>query len=267
MNLTDEDFSRIVTHIKDEYGIDLRQKRLLVEGRLAYTVRSYGFKSFKEYIDFVLSDRKDEKYISFINKLTTNHTYFMREMEHFDYFMNEILPYIEKTVTDKDVRIWSAGCSYGHEPYNLAMCIDEYFGERKPMWDLKILATDISSKALTAAKKGIYKDSELYEVPPDWKNKYFTRYDDKHYQVVDSIRKEVVFKYLNLMEDFNHKKPFDLILCRNVMIYFDAETRAKLIDKLYEETKPGGFLLIGHAENISKNTKFEMIKPSIFRKQ
>ncbi len=267
MKLTDEDFRIIVTHIKNEFGIDLSHKRLLIEGRLAFTVNALGFNNFHEYIVYVMGNKSSEDYKNFLNKLTTNHTYFMREWDHFQYLMDVVLPYIEKTVVDHDVRIWSAGCSFGNEPYNLAMCIDKYFGERKGDWDLKILATDISTKALTAAKTGIYKASALEEMPPDWIVKYFKKVDNEHYQVIDSIRKEVVFRYLNLMEDFNHKKPFDLILCRNVMIYFDSDTRTRLIDKFYEETKPGGYLFIGHAENITKNTKYTMIKPSIFRKQ
>ena len=118
----------------------------------------------------------------------------------------------------------SAGCSFGNEPYNLAMCIDEYFGERKAKWDLKILATDISSKALLSAKNGVFKAEDLNDIPKHWLTKYFIKLPDNQYKICDTIRKEVVFKYFNLMDEFSHKKPFDLILCRNVMIYFDTPT-------------------------------------------
>lgn len=266
MKLTDQEFIRIVNYIKDTYGINLSQKRLLIEGRLAYTVSSMNFNNFNDFFDAALKDKNSDLYNILISKLTTNHTYFMRENEHFDFFMNVILPQLEKTVLDHDVRIWSAGCSFGNEPYNLAMCIDEYFGERKADWDMRILATDISARALTAAKQGIYKASELEDIPPHWKTKYFTKVGDDQYKVVDKIRKEVVFKYFNLMEDFEYKKPFDLILCRNVMIYFDAKTRNKLVEKFYEATKIGGYFFIGHAEHISKESKYKIVKPSIFIK-
>ena len=266
MKLTDEDFMKIVKHIKDNYGINLIQKRLLIEGRLGFTVMEKGFVCYKDYIDYILKDTESEDYRIFLNKLTTNHTYFMREQEHFEFFIKTVLPHIENTVKDRDVRIWSAGCSFGNEPYNLAMYIDEYFGERKSSWDLKILATDISSKALLAAKEGIYKVADLNDIPPHWLDKYFIKVDSQNYQICDKIRKEVAFKYLNLMEDFNHKKPFDLILCRNVMIYFDAVTKDRLVDKFFDETKDDGYLFIGHAENLSKNCKYHLIKPSIFQK-
>lgn len=267
MRLTDEEFARIVQYIKENYGINLIQKRLLIEGRLSFTASSMGCNTFTEYFDEVLKNKSSEKYNLLISKLTTNHTYFMRENDHFEYIKNVILPHIEKTVKDRDVRIWSAGCSFGNEPYNLAMCIDEYFGERKIGWDLKVLATDISSRALLSAKQGVYKASELADIPQHWLKKYFIKEDEERYRITESIRSQVVFKYLNLMEDFNHKKPFDLILCRNVMIYFDTKTRDELVEKFYDVTKPGGYLLIGHAEHISKDSRYKTIKPSVFIKE
>lgn len=264
--LTDNDFMRIVNHIKQNYGIELIAKRLLIEGRLGYTVKKNKFKDFADYIDYALSHRDSDIYQEFVDKLTTNHTYFMREKDHFDTVTNLILPYIEKTVTSKDVRIWSAGCSFGNEPYNLAMVIDDYFKERKQGWDLKILATDISERALGHARAGIYTESDIEDLPSLWKKKYFRKLDDGRFQVTDYLRNQVVFKYLNLMEDFNHKKPFDLILCRNVMIYFDTDTRDNLVEKFYQNTKVGGYLLIGHAENVSVKSRYTMIKPSVLRR-
>lgn len=266
MHLTDQDFIRIVEYVKDRYGINLIKKRLLIEGRLYFTVKNKGYESFKEYIDHVFANPDGEEMTEFINRITTNHTFFMREKQHFDFLMSTVLPYLERTVSDRDLRIWSAGCSFGHEPYNLAMYIDEYFGERKKLWDTKILATDISKRAIIAAKAGIFNDIAIKELPEKWQKKYFKKLNDNEYQIVDEIRKEVVFKYFNLMEDIVAKKPFDLILCRNVMIYFDNETKEKLIQKFYNALKPGGYLFIGHAENISKNTKFKQVMPAIFKK-
>lgn len=266
MNLTDQDFIRIVEYVKEKYGINLIKKRLLIEGRLYFTVTSQGYKSFKEYIDFVFSNPDGAEMTNFINRITTNHTFFMREKQHFDYLMSTVLPYLERTATDMDLRIWSAGCSFGHEPYNLAMYIDQYFGDKKNLWDTKILATDISQKALTAAKKGIYKDTVISELPIDWQKQYFKKINDTDYQIIEKIRKDVVFKYFNLMEDIIAKKPFDLILCRNVMIYFDSETKEKLIQRFYDAMKPGGYLFIGHAETITKNINFKQVLPAIFQK-
>lgn len=266
MNLTDQDFIRIVEYVKENYGINLIKKRLLIEGRLYFTITNQGYKSFKEYIDHIFSDPGGSEMTNFINRITTNHTFFMRESQHFDYLMSTVLPYFEQTVTDKDLRIWSAGCSFGHEPYNLAMYIDEYFGSKKKLWDTKILATDISQKALAAAKKGIYKDNVISELPAAWQEKYFSKISDTDYQIIEEIRTEVVFKYFNLMEDIIAKKPFNLILCRNVMIYFDSDTKEKLIQRFYDVMKPGGYLFIGHAETITKNTKFKQVLPAIFQK-
>lgn len=266
MNLTDQDFIRIVEYVKDRYGINLIKKRLLIEGRLYFTVTNQGYKNFKDYIDHVFSNPDGEEMTNFINRITTNHTFFMRERQHFDYLVSTILPHLERTVTDKDLRIWSAGCSFGHEPYNLAMYIDDYFGATKNLWDTKILATDISKKALGIAKSGIYKDTVISELPIQWQEKYFTKISNTDYQIIEKIRKDVAFKYFNLMEDIVPKKPFDLILCRNVMIYFDSETKEKLIKKFYDAIKPGGYLFIGHAENITKNTQFKQVMPAIFQK-
>jgi len=267
MKLTDEDFNRIVTFIKQNYGINLIQKRLLIEGRLQFTVKEKGLDCYKDYIDLVMNDKTGQEVTHFLNKLTTNHTFFMREKEHFEFLRDTLMPYFEKTVKDKDLRIWSAGCSFGNEPYNVVMLIDEYLGEKKKQWDYKILATDISNNALSVAKQGIYKKTDLSDIPPHWINKYFTKIDDQTYQVTKEIRDQVVFKYFNLMDDIVAKKPFDLILCRNVMIYFDSLTREKLIDRFYNATKTGGYLYIGHAESISKNNKYKVVKPAIYKKE
>jgi len=267
MKLTDEDFNRIVQFIRQNYGINLSQKRLLIEGRLQYTVKEKGFTCYKDYIDFVLKDTTGAEITLFMNKLTTNHTFFMREKDHFDFLNNTLLPLFEKVNKDREIRIWSAGCSFGNEPYNLLMYIEDYFGEQKRGWDYKILATDISQKALTFARKGEYKKADLNDIPAHWLEKYFVKVDDQTYKITKEIREQVVFKYFNLMDDISFKKPFDLILCRNVMIYFEADTREALVNRFFNATKDGGYLYIGHAENISKNNKYIMVKPAIYVKK
>ncbi len=266
ITLTDADFLRIVEYIKTHYGINLEKKRILVEGRLVNTVTSKGFTSFRAYLDTILTGESSPELEQFVNKLTTNHTFFLREPEHFDFMKSTVLPYIERTVTDKDARIWCAASSTGQEPYTMAMTIDEYFGPRRQGWDLKILATDISTKVLAEAYAGIYTAEMMEGVPQEWMDKYFIRMDDGKFRVCDRIRKEIVYKQFNLMNEIRYKKPYDLISCRNVMIYFDTETKNNLIERLYDCIKPGGYLFIGHAENVPKNTRFEFIQPAIYRR-
>lgn len=267
LKLADEDFIRLTSYIKTHFGINLTQKRLLIEGRLGNTITSMGFKDFKSYIDFALNDPTGNETITLINKLTTNHTFFMREPMHFEFFRETVLPYLEQTVKDKDFRIWSAACSSGDEPFTLAMTMDDYFGNRKSQFDCKILATDISENVLSKAREGIYPADSLTDLPAEWKSKYFKRLPDGRYEIIDRIKDEVVFREFNLMDKIVYKKPFDLILCRNVMIYFDMPTKVSLVNRFYDATKPGGYFFIGHAETISKeDTKYKYVKPAIYRK-
>ncbi len=265
-SLTDADFHRLVDYMKSNYGINLEKKRVLIEGRLGSIVRNMGFGSFKEYIDYALNDPSGNEAITLVNKLTTNHTFFMREPEHFEYLKTVVLPYIERSVKDRDVRIWCAAASTGQEPYTIVMVIDDYFGERRAGWDLKILATDLDTDVLKKAKAGIYPEESLSDLPDTWRRKYFDKIDDGMYQVTARLRDEVVFKKFNLMDPITYKKPYDLILCRNVMIYFEPETKNQLIERFYDCTKDGGYLFIGHAENISKQTRYKYIKPAVYRK-
>ena len=267
LKLTDNDFLRLVEFIKTNYGINLEKKRVLIEGRLTGIVSSSGFDNFTDYINYALSDSSGKESIRLVNKLTTNHTFFMREPEHFKFLESTVLPYIESSVRDKDARIWCAASSTGQEPYTIAMTIDEYFGGRKSGWDTTILATDLDTDVLRTAKAGVYSKDMLEGLPSKWVDKYFQRIDSENYQVIERIRNEVVFKKFNLMDPIVCKKPFDLISCRNVMIYFDAETKNALIERFYDVTKKGGYLFIGHAENVSRDTRYSYIKPAIYRRE
>ncbi len=267
VTLTDSEFEQISGYLKQDYGINLTKKKTLIESRMASTLGEKGFSNYTDYFQFVLSDKSKKEISLLINKLTTNHTYFYREEEHFRYFQTVLLPEFEKTNRDREIRIWSAGCSSGEEPYTLAMVIADYFGLNKTQWKTKILATDISLKVLDKAQKGIYTEDSLQNLPAAWKTKYFEPVDEKNYQVKQAIRDEVVFKQLNLMDNFVFPKKFDLILCRNVMIYFDLPTKQKLVEKYYNTTKTGGDLFIGHAETITREaSKFKYIMPAIYYK-
>lgn len=266
IKLTDEDFLRLVSFVKINYGINLENKRILIEGRLSRIVEEKGYKDYKSYLDAAFQDVTGKEMVTLVNRLTTNHTFFMREPEHFEYLKTVILPYIERSVADRDVRIWCAASSTGQEPYTIAMTIDEYFGDRKKDWDCKILATDISTDVLRKAKAGIYTAEMVKDVPPAWLQKYFTELPDGRYQVIERIRNEVVYKQFNLMHKIVYKKPFDFISCRNVMIYFDMDTKNRLVERLADALKPGGYFFIGHAENIQRSQRLQFIKPAVYRK-
>ena len=266
LHISQEDFEKLTTFIKKNYGLDLSEKKVLIESRLSNYIMDSGYCSFEEYLPTLYNDYMGNEIANLINRLTTNYTYFMREHKHYEHFVNVFLPYAEKNIRNHDICIWSAGCSFGNEPYNLAICLEEYFGFRHKIWDSKILATDISFNALRMAKRGVFTEKAVSELPELWKMKYFDRQPNSTYQVKDEIRNNVVFKYHNLMEEINFKKKFDLIVCRNVMIYFDEDTKRNLIKRFFEVTDEGGYLYIGHAESMPKDTGYEYVKPAIFRK-
>lgn len=268
VQMSDQEFMTLTKYIKDHYGINLTKKRVLIEGRMSSVLRSRNIPNFKAYLDILFNDKTGAEMTTLLNKLTTNHTYFLRENEHFNYLAQEALPYLERVHgNDHSLRIWSAGCSSGQEPYTIAMALNEYFGTRRSLWKIQLLATDISVNVLTKACNGIYENESLNDVPQLWKTKYFKRLPDGNFQVSDSIRKSVDFRTLNLMDPFRFRKPFDIIFCRNVMIYFDLPTKEALIRRFYQATVPGGYLFIGHSESLSKeNCPYDYIVPAVYRR-
>ena len=268
INITDKEFWQIVDLLKSSYGINLTQKKTLVVGRLQNYLRSNQFNSFSEYYDHVVNDKTGEEVTQLLNRLTTNYTYFLRESEHFDYFKSTVLPYIASIDNRKDMRIWSAACSSGEEPYSIAMFIDEFLGPDRSGWDAKILATDISERVLSLAAEGIYLTESLEPLKPAWRSLYFNRLDGEYSQVVDRLRSEVIFRKFNLMERYMpFKKKFHIIWCRNVMIYFDLKTKNELVERFYDITEPGGFLFIGHSESVNRgDTRYKYVMPAIYRK-
>jgi chemotaxis protein methyltransferase CheR len=229
----------------------------------------FGFQSFSEYYNYVIGDKTGRAAVTLINKITTNHTFFMREADHFFYFRDNVLPYLNTNVKDRDLRIWSAGCSSGEEPYTLVMLMDEYFGRDASLWDKKVLATDISSKVLEQAQAGIYDNTGLAQLPPGWKLNYFHKLDPDRSVVIDRIKEELIFRRFNLMtQAFPFRKKFHVIFCRNVMIYFNHETKMELVNKFYDLTEPGGYLFIGHSEALNREqTKYRYVMPAVYRKE
>lgn len=265
MEIKEEDFNALAGFIKKSFGLNLFSRKIMVQSRLENYVLESGYKSFDEYFEHLFKGETNGEIANLINRLTTNYTYFMREINHFEHFKNEFLPWAEENVKDRDLRIWSAGCSYGNEAYNLAMCLDEFFGVKKLGWNLKILATDISFNALKQAHDGVYSKAAMENVSAEWKEKYFIQIDEDNFRVKDIIRKNVVFKYHNLMDSINFKKKFDLIVCRNVMIYFDNETRDDLCSRFYNATEDNGFLYIGNSEMV-EHMPYKKVKHAIYRK-
>lgn len=267
--LTDKEFHTIREFIKDNYGISLSdEKRSLIYSRLRNTLVEKGFSNFTQYFNYLINDKTGEAAITFINKITTNHTFFMRESDHFNYFRDEVLPYIEANYPNKDLRLWCAGCSSGEEPYTLQMIIQDYF-ENKPGWDTHILATDISSNVLQKAVRGVYSNESIATMPNIWRKRYFKKYDNDNSVVVDELKSKILFRKLNLMDEkFPFRKTFQVIFCRNVMIYFDNETRDELVSKYYNLTDKNGYLFIGHSESLNHMTsQYKYIVPAVYRKQ
>lgn len=268
--ITDKEFSQLANYIKQQFGIHLpAHKKTLVVGRLQNLLIQNNIQSFSGYYDKVIADKTGMEASKLISLISTNHTFFLREPEHFKYFSDSVLPFLAQTVRDKDLRIWSAGCSSGEEPYTIAMLLDEYFGSGKAMWDAKILATDISIKVLDIAQKGLYSNEALVSVPKQWKLKYFEKVDGETSRVAANIRSEVIFRKFNLITPvFPFKKKFHVIFCRNVMIYFDMPTKNALINTFYNSLTDGGYLFIGHSESINRDiSKFKYIKPAVYRKE
>lgn len=266
--MTDDEFGRIYHLIKSRYGIDLERKKEIVQGRLENHVFFNGYKSFGEYMNAVESDITGRLEGELVNILTTNHTFFMREFEHFDFLKHEVLPGLKKKEErKKDLCIWCGAASTGQEPYMLAMLMKDFFGFEHEQWDTKVLATDVSTEVLQKAIAGRYEAEQIAALPDHWKRRFFRFSEGNTYEVTKELKDEVIFRQFNLMEPLPFKRKMHIVFLRNVMIYFDKETRKELIQKIYDVMEPGGYLFIGRTETIDKSiTPFELIQPSIFRK-
>lgn len=270
--IDDNEFKLIRDLIYEKVGINLTdQKKALVTGRLQKVLREKHFKSFSDYYKFIINDKTGQALSDLVDRISTNHTFFGREYEHFDYFQKTVLPELIKRKikkNERDLRVWSAGCSTGEEPYTLVILMKEFLGNDYNKWDAGVLATDISTVALSKAIAGVYDQNRLHNFDKNLRDKYFTKNNDK-YTIKDEIKREVTYKRFNLMNDFfPFKKAFDVIFCRNVMIYFDTETRIQLVNKFYSILDNGGHFFIGHSETIDRRyTKFNYIMPAVYKKE
>lgn len=265
MVISDSDFNRLVNFVHSNYGINLAQKRQLITGRLSTAIKQRGYHSFTEFVDHLLKTKDEGEMTLLLDKLTTNYTFFMREKDHLDYFRQNIIPdLVRRHQRDKILSIWSAGCSSGEEPYNLSMYLFDYLGSQAREWDTRILATDISSRALNIAQRGVYELPDT--IPAEWKKKYFVPDQNGLHAVAPMVRNNVIFRPFNLMDPIRFRRPFDVIFCRNVMIYFDQPTKDALVQRFYNATVPGGYLLISYSENLSQNNPYRRLAPATFQK-
>jgi len=270
-DLSTAEFNKIRDYIKANFGISLSdEKKTLVHSRLRSTLQELNMETFSDYFDHLLKDKSGNELTRFVNKITTNHTFFMRETDHFDFFRDTVLPYIEEEYhNERDLRLWCAACSSGEESVTLQILIQEFLKKSRSggSWNTNILATDISANVLDKAVSAKYATSALSTLPSGWQNEYFQRADDQLSVVKDKIRSLITYRRLNLMDNFKFRKKFQVIFCRNVMIYFDNPTRNAVVKKFYDVTEPGGYLFIGHSESISNTgSEYQYIKPAVYRK-
>lgn len=261
-------FKKFVKLIYAETGIALREgKEALLMARIQQRMKILEINSFDEYFDVVINDHRDLERIHFIDVISTNVTYFFREPTHF-HFVEKVLQKLKESGS-KEIKIWSAACSSGEEPYSISMLVESIFGEQSSR--CKILATDISTRMLRRAKEGFYDGSDFEKVPKEFFDKYVSRFlapCEEGFLVSEELKKNVVFSRINLSKTpFPMKGPFDIIFCRNVMIYFDAIVRRKLVDEMLRLLRPGGLLIVGHSETITDlRGGLVGIKSSIYRK-
>jgi len=275
--LSDEDFLIMSKFIHEKYGIKIPlTKKVLLETRLRKRISELHFSTFTEYREFVFSAKGSDEVIQMIDAVSTNKTEFFREPHHFDFLVKTALPDLavaHGAGIKHPLMVWSAGCSSGEEPYSLAVTISE-FSERYPgfPYEYIILATDISTKVLDIATRAVYGEDRIEHIPVELRKKYLLRSRDPEKKVVridPMLRDRVRFRRMNLMDDdFGFREPMDIIFCRNVIIYFDAETQEYLMRKFFNALRKGGFLFLGHSETIQHlSLPFETVAPTVYRKK
>lgn len=269
LQLSDTHFNKISDLVYRTSGINLKTgKESLVRARLMKRLRARGMPSVKEYLDLIVSDQGHDELALFIDVMTTNKTSFFREAEHFNYLRDQVLP----ELNGNRLRFWSAACSSGEEPFSLAMWLREHMPDIDSK-DVLILATDISRRMLEKANQAVYSAATMQDLPSPRFKKYFINQKGQQgqqtggYRVVDEVRRLVRLAWLNLLETWPMKGPFNVIFCRNVMIYFDRTTQQKLINRFWDLLEPGGYLFVGHAEGLSAiKHKFRYMRPATYKK-
>ncbi len=269
----DDEFKRFSALIQEEFGIKMPPtKRILLQSRFQKRLRVLGMHSYKEYCDYVFSkEGREKERTNLIDVVTTNTTHFFREPKHWDIMNNIVMPELWRRGVGKGkaLKMWSAGCSSGEEPYTLAMVLSE-FGARNSGFDFSILATDISTEILQKAQRAVYSMDKAEEIPMEMKKKYLLKSKSRTNPLIkidNSLRKKVKFQRLNFMENFKLPEEQDIIFCRNVVIYFDRDTQVVLFNKFCNNLKRGGYLFIGHSESLSgMNLPIKQVAPTVFQR-
>ncbi len=272
--LSEKDFQRVSSVIYKHCGINLSDgKKTLMQARLAKRMRALQYSSFRKYIDFALSQAGQQEFYSLVDSLSTNLTSFFREKSHFQYLIDQFLPKLlekKSRLSEHKIRIWSAGCSSGEEPYSLAITLIENIPDYQK-WDVKILASDVSTQILDRAKQGTYVQSRVKPLTKEQKRRFLVPNNiegEKVYQVSRELQNIICFRYLNLMKEWPCKGPFDIIFCRNVMIYFDKPTQAKLVERFGKCLAKKGVLCIGHSESLAGiNHQYRFVQPATYIKE
>lgn len=256
--LTDSDFDLFRKVIYDESGITFSAtNRSILDSRLKERLRDKNMDSVRSYYDLIMSDREEMKVL--LDSVTTNLTRFFRNQPHFDTLINYVIPTLieeKKKRGETTIRIWSAGCSTGEEPYTIAMILKDIL---PPPFSFEIMASDLSLKCLMVGKQGFYEESRIQGIPPNYLDRFFTK-SGTGYQVVDDLKKHIRFDYHNLKHDAGLRN-LDIVFCRNVLIYFDDEAQKNVVNRFYDSMGAHSFLFIGHSESLfGMDTKFEFLK-------
>jgi chemotaxis protein methyltransferase CheR len=261
--LAPQEFEQIRDLAYRTFGLDLKPgKEELVSARLGRLVRSGGFRSFQDYYRHVLAEPTGQALIAMVDALATNHTAFLREPDHFDFLRKELAPWLSRR---ESVDIWCAACSTGEEVWTLAFVMNEALGAGK----VHITASDISRKALSFAENAVYPANRCQNLAGAWLSRYFIAqgHPPNAYQVCASVRAQVVFRRINLIQPIARRRRFPVIFCRNVMIYFDRRVQGHVVRQLSECLEPGGYLFVGHAESLARIPHgLEYVRPAVYRK-
>jgi len=260
--LSPDDFQRVRKIAYERAGLAIPAgKEGLVRSRVSKRLRERRIAKFSTYLDAV-EQENGEELVKLIDLLTTNKTDFFREPAHFDFLLQRVVP--EVVASGRPLRIWSAGCSTGEEPYTLSILLREHLPAR---YDYRILATDISTQVVAAAKRGTYSAQQLSDVSAPYRQKFFTPAADGSATVTAELRAPISFAHLNLMANWPMSGPFDVIFCRNVMIYFDKPTVTRLVDRFHALLAPGAHLFIGHSESLTAiEHKYRFVQPAVYAK-
>jgi chemotaxis protein methyltransferase CheR len=264
-----ESFQYIFELVHQRCGIRLHDgKEALVRARLGKRMRLHGFETLFDYCDFLKRQADEQEFTQVVDALTTNFTSFLRESDHMK-FMVEQLGDPRLLGGRKDFQVWSAACATGEEPYTIAFFLFEFFPPQHG-WDWQIIASDVSTKAIAKAQAGIYPAERVAAVPPEWLPRYFqqgqNRWQD-FYRVKPMVAQRVRFCQLNLLGKYEFRRPFEVIFCRNVMIYFDRPTQERLVNRLCQCLAPRGYLLVGHSESLNGlSVPLRCLRPSIYQK-